>query len=510
MIKDINLTLSPKEAGEGALLRKAVSAKLGIKCEDITAIRALRTSIDARRRDVHIQGLYRVFIGEEENEIFARTEFKDVSKSPKAIIVGAGPAGLFAALTLLEKGIAPIVLERGKDVKERTYDCASLSREGVLDPESNYAFGLGGAGAFSDGKLFTRSDKRGNVQKVLSLFCQHGADLDILSDAHPHIGSDLLPKVIANMRDTIINKGGIVRCSTRVSALIEKRDAVVGVKTSSGEEILGPVILAAGHSARDIYTYLDQNGYAIEPKDVAVGVRLEHPQHLIDEMQYHSSDGRGRYLPAASYSFVTQVEGRGVYSFCMCPGGYIIPASTEQGALVVNGMSGSRRSSPYANSGMVVQLSASDVGITSSLGMLDYLEAIERRCFQPLFKAPAQRMGDFVHQVVSRDLPASSYAPGLVSMAMDDVLPPLIAKSLRSGFIKFGDLTRGRFLTNEAVLIAPETRTSSPVRILRGDDYAQKKGFYPAGEGAGYAGGIVSSALDGIAAATALASTFGI
>lgn len=503
MIKELDVVLRPEEAEVSEKLKLYVANKLRIKSEDINGVRFIRKSIDARRMDVKIQGRVRVFIGEKERVIYSLTNFREATKE-SVVIVGSGPAGLFAALTLLEKGYRPIILERGKDVHKRRVDTATLSRDGVLDTESNYAFGEGGAGAFSDGKLYTRSVKRGDVNKVLSLFCQHGASQDILSDTHPHIGTDKLPRVIEAMRNTIISFGGEVHFNTKVTSLIRKGERVIGVKCSDNREFIGPVILATGHSARDVYRFLYKDGYSLQAKDVAIGVRLEHPQALIDEMQYHNKNGRGLYLPAASYRFVTQVRDRGVYSFCMCPGGFVVPASTEEGALVVNGMSPSSRGGKWANSGMVVQLKMEDIPYQDTLGMMRYLEEVERNCFSERYKAPCQRMVDFIENRESSTLPKVTYAPGVVSRKIDEVLPEIISSRLREGFVDFGRMTRGRFVTNDAVLIAPETRTSSPVRILRGDDFTQLEGLYPVGEGAGYAGGIVSAALDGIAAATEL------
>lgn len=502
MKKDVDMVLTPREAAVEEELKAAAAKRAGVRVRDITGIRFIRKSIDARRKDVKINARVRVVTGGDADEPFEKTVFSDACVKD-CIVVGAGPAGLFAALTMLEHGWRPIVLERGKDVHARKRDTARLCREGVLDPESNYAFGEGGAGAFSDGKLYTRSDKRGDVSKVLSLLCQHGADQSILYETHPHIGTEKLPGVIENMRKTIISYGGDVRFETRVTGLIRKNDEVLGV-TSTGGDFMGPVILATGHSAHDVYHFLEDGGYDIEAKDVAVGVRLEHPQKLIDSMQYHNPKGRGEYLPPASYSFVTQVNGRGVYSFCMCPGGIIVPAATENGHQVVNGMSPSSRSGRWANSAMVVQLRCADIECTGPLSMLEYIRSIERNCFHEGFCAPAQRMKDFTERRISEDLPASSYIPGLVPVLMDDVLPSLVAEGLRGGFQAFSSMTRGAFLTNDAVMIAPETRTSSPVRIIRNGDYAQIKGLYPCGEGAGYAGGIVSAALDGIACAKAL------
>ncbi|MGN0907126.1 MAG: NAD(P)/FAD-dependent oxidoreductase [Bullifex sp.] len=502
MKKDVDMVLTPREAAVEEELKAAAAKRAGVRVKDITGIRFIRKSIDARRKDVKINARIRVVTGGDADEPFEKTVFSDAC-TKDCIVVGAGPAGLFAALTLLEHGWRPIVLERGKDVHARKRDTAGLCREGVLDPESNYAFGEGGAGAFSDGKLYTRSDKRGDVSKVLSLLCQHGASGSILYEAHPHIGSEKLPGVIENMRKTIVTYGGEVRFETRVTGLIRKNDRVLGV-TSTGGEFMGPVILATGHSANDVYHFLQDGGYDIEAKDVAVGVRLEHPQKLIDTIQYHNPKGRGEYLPPASYSFVTQVNGRGVYSFCMCPGGIIVPAATESGHQVVNGMSPSNRGGEWANSAMVVQLKCTDIDCPGPLSMLEYIRSIEQKCFYEGFCAPAQRMKDFTERRISKDLPGSSYIPGLVSVSMDDVLPSLVAEGLRGGFQAFSSMTRGAFLTNDAVMIAPETRTSSPVRICRKADFSQIRGLYPCGEGAGYAGGIVSAALDGIACAKAL------
>lgn len=497
MIKEISLTLSPEDSAiENNLIKKAAMQAL-LKPSDITGYRILRKSIDARRKDIKINMQVRLFVGESAVDSFSKIYFPDVSKSSSAIVVGSGPAGLFAALTLIENNIRPIVLERGKNVHERAKDCARLSREGVLSPDSNYAFGEGGAGAFSDGKLYTRSVKRGDIKKVLSLFVQHGASDEILYETHPHIGTDRLPGVIENMRNTIISSGGEVHFESKVVKILKKDDKVYGVVTEKGEEFLGPVILATGHSAKDIYNLLNDDGYILESKDVAIGVRLEHPQVLIDSIQYHNSNGRGKYLPPASYSFTTQVDGRGVYSFCMCPGGAIIPAATENGMQAVNGMSSSSRLGKKANSGMVVQIRREDLKEQDTFAMLRYIEEIERASFIEGFKAPAQRMKDFVDNKISSTLPDTTYKPGIVSTRMEDVLPSLITASLREGFKSFDRMTRGRFLTNEALLLAAETRTSSPIRIVRDSNMKQCEGLYPAGEGSGYAGGIVSAAIDG-------------
>ncbi len=501
MIRDIDITLSPEEASDPLSIERRALRKAGVReCSGHTI---LRRSIDARHRSVSICLRVRLYIGEEKAPSFTPIPFLPVSGRDKAVVVGAGPAGLFAALTLIENGIAPIVLERGKDVHSRLQDTARLSRDGVLDSESNYAFGEGGAGAFSDGKLYTRSSKRGDVGRILRLFVQFGADEEILYDAHPHIGSDRLPAIIERMRNAIIEAGGEVRFSSRVTGLLKKGDETVGVRLSTGEEVMGSVILATGHSAKDVYSFLSGSGYALEAKDTAVGVRLEHQQALIDSMQYHT-DRRGPFLPPASYSFVTQAGGRGVYSFCMCPGGSIVPASTEPDALVVNGMSPASRGGAFANSGIVVELRCSDLDSSDPFSMLRYIEGIERRAWNPGFVAPAQRMTDFIDDRLSSSLPRTTYHPGVVSRRMDDVLPPLIASSLREGLRAFGRMSRSRFISDDALLIAPETRTSSPIRILRDDGMRQGRGLYPAGEGAGYAGGIVSAAIDGSEAALRL------
>ena len=423
-------------------MRLAAARKLKLSPSSISSLRIVRKSIDARRRDIRISLVVRVYSGEAPEPLFVPVAFPDAFHAPRsAIVVGFGPAGIFASLTLLENGIRPIVLERGKDVHSRLRDTARLSRDGILDPESNYAFGEGGAGAFSDGKLYTRSLKRGDAGKVLRLLVQFGADESILWESHPHIGSDRLPYIIEGMRNAIIEAGGEVRFSSRVTGLLKKGDETVGVRLSTGEEVMGPVILATGHSAKDVYSFLSGSGYALEAKDTAVGVRLEHQQALIDSMQYHT-DRRGPFLPPASYSFVTQAGGRGVYSFCMCPGGSIVPASTEPDALVVNGMSPASRGGAFANSGIVVELRCSDLDSSDPFSMLRYIEGIERKAWNPGFAAPAQRMTDFIDDRLSSSLPRTTYHPGVVSRRLDDVLPPLIASSLREGLRAFGRMSR--------------------------------------------------------------------
>ena len=507
MIKDIDLTLTPQEAFEERTIKKKAASKCGLPFTKVTGVKILRKSIDARRVEIKINLRVRLFVGEEVKNTWNPVSFPDVSSSPSCIVVGMGPAGLFAALTLIEKGMRPIVLERGKDVHERKRDCALLCTKGELDTESNYVYGEGGAGAYSDGKLYTRSVKRGDVPKVLSLLVQHGADESILYETHPHIGTDRLPSVIENIRNTILKSGGEVHFNTKVVSLIKKDESVIGVKCGNGEEYLGPVILATGHSAKDVYRFLSISSVPLEAKDTAVGVRLEHPQSLIDQIQYHNPKGRGDYLPPATYSFVTQVNGRGVYSFCMCPGGSIVPTATEYGYLSVNGMSSSSRSGSKANSAMVVQIRREDVPDKGIFSVLDWVEELERNSFRDKFMAPAQRMADFVSNRLSSSLPGTTYAPGLVSSDLYRVLPPIVSSSLKEGFMAFNAMTRGKFLTNEAVMIASETRTSSPIRIIR-EDFNAVPGLYPAGEGSGYAGGIVSAAIDGTEVAKAVAERY--
>lgn len=507
MIKDIDLTLTPQEAFEERTIKKKAASKCGLPFTKVTGVKILRKSIDARRVEIKINLRVRLFVGEEVKNTWNPVSFPDVSSSPSCIVVGMGPAGLFAALTLIERGMRPIVLERGKDVHERKRDCALLCTKGELDTESNYVYGEGGAGAYSDGKLYTRSVKRGDVPKVLSLLVQHGADESILYETHPHIGTDKLPSVIENIRNTILKSGGEVHFNTKVVSLIKKDENVIGVKCGNGEEYLGPVILATGHSAKDVYRFLSISSVPLEAKDTAVGVRLEHPQSLIDQIQYHNPKGRGDYLPPATYSFVTQVNGRGVYSFCMCPGGSIVPTATEYGYLSVNGMSSSSRSGSKANSAMVVQIRREDVPDKGIFSVLDWVEELERNSFRDKFMAPAQRMADFVSNRLSSSLPGTTYAPGLVSSDLYGVLPPIVSSSLKEGFMAFNAMTRGKFLTNEAVMIASETRTSSPIRIIR-EDFNAVPGLYPAGEGSGYAGGIVSAAIDGTEVAKAVAERY--
>ena len=521
MIKEYQLRVLPQQAFNESTIKDYLSREEGIDMRFLNHVRVLKRSIDARQRTIFVNLKVRAYINEEPlDDAYLHTEYPDVSNRPQVIVVGAGPGGLFAALKLIELGFRPIVLERGKNVRERKQDLALITKTQHVDSESNYCFGEGGAGAYSDGKLYTRSKKRGSIEKILNVFCQHGASTNILADAHPHIGTDKLPRVIENMRNTILKSGGEVHFQTKMTRLIIEHDAVVGVeaeslqtpKSASEDSSLithhsslsfsGPVILATGHSARDVYRYLYESGIEVEAKGLAIGVRLEHPSHLIDQIQYHHKNGRGDYLPAAEYSFVTQVDGRGVYSFCMCPGGFVIPAATGPEQIVVNGMSPANRGTSWSNSGMVVEMHPEDVAGDSPLRLMEYQEQLERICWQQgnmKQTAPAQRMVDFVNGKVSYDLPKSSYAPGVISSPLHFWLPKEISRRLQQGFRKFGSMSHG-FLTNEACLIATETRTSSPVRILRDRETLQHvriQGLFPCGEGAGYAGGIVSAGVDG-------------
>ncbi|MEE0907073.1 MAG: FAD-binding protein [Muribaculaceae bacterium] len=514
-IKELQLRVNPKTAYTDSLLRQHIAQQENISVDDISLVKIVKRSIDARQRQVMVNLKVRTYIGEqpENTSLISPIDYKPVCGSNQAIVVGAGPGGLFAALRLIELGIKPIVLERGKDVNERRKDLARISREGIVDENSNYCFGEGGAGAYSDGKLYTRSKKRGSVDRILAILHQHGASEDILVDAHPHIGTDKLPRVIENIRKTIIGCGGEVHFQTRVTELIIDGNRVNGVICADGSRFDGPVILATGHSARDVYRMLKAQCVKIEPKGIAVGVRLEHPQLLIDQIQYHSPEGRGNYLPAAEYSFVTQVDGRGVYSFCMCPGGFIVPAASGPNQLVVNGMSPSNRGTKWANSGMVVEVRPEDLthyDANDPLCVMHFQEDLERKCFEAADGtqcAGAQLMLDFVQGKDSKDLPRTSYAPGIKPSRLDKWLPRFISNRLRKGFEVFGRYARG-FLTNEAIIIGVETRTSSPVRIPRMPidmRHIEIENLFPCGEGAGYAGGIVSAAIDGERCAEALA-----
>lgn len=521
MIKNIKIRVRPDIWADQQKLEEEIAQQNAISSRAIRGLRILHRSIDARQRQVMIQLVVDVYINEEPpTEQFTPKEYHEVKGDRKAVIVGLGPCGLFAALKLIELGVKPVILERGKNVKDRRRDVAQISREQIVNPESNFCFGEGGAGAFSDGKLFTRSKKRGNAQVILERLCQFGADSGILNTAHPHIGTDRLPAVIAAIRNEILRCGGEIHFETCMSELLLHDERVVGVRSKDGREFMGSVILATGHSARDVYRMLYAQNVKIETKGIAMGVRLEHPQQLIDQIQYHSREGRGKYLPAAEYSFVTQCDGRGVYSFCMCPGGVVVPSATGPEQVVVNGMSASSRGSRWANSAMVVEIRPEDVvrdteiqkygNADNPLAIMEFQEELERQTWLNggmSQVAPAQRMIDFVKGRLSADLPQSSYSPGLVASPLHFWMPQFITSRLRSGLEHFGKSARG-FLTNEAVLIASETRTSSPVRIPRDREllvHPYVPGLYPCGEGAGFAGGIVSAAIDGERCAEALA-----
>ena len=510
MTNEYQIRVVPEVAAQEDRLKAYLADEQGIDVRTINGVRILKRSIDARQRQIYVNLKVRVYVNEQpHDDEYQRTEYPNVEGKPQVIVVGAGPGGLFAALRLIELGLRPIVLERGKDVHERKKDLALITKTQKVDAESNYCFGEGGAGAYSDGKLYTRSKKRGNTDKILNVFCQHGASTAILADAHPHIGTDRLPKVIEAMRNTIIRCGGEVHFQTKMTQLILSGETVVGC--IADKEYRGPVILATGHSARDVYRYLAEAKIEIEAKGIAVGVRLEHPSQLIDQIQYHNKQGRGRWLPAAEYAMVTQVDGRGVYSFCMCPGGFVIPAATDKEQIVVNGMSPANRGTAWSNSGMVVEVRPEDVEGDDCLAMMRFQEELEKACWQQgnmKQTAPAQRMADFVNGRLSYDLPKSSYAPGLISSPLHFWLPKMISHRLQEGFKVFGRNAHG-FLTNEAVMIAVETRTSSPVRIVRDRDTLQHvriQGLFPCGEGAGYAGGIVSAGVDGERCAEACAN----
>jgi uncharacterized protein len=511
MIKEITITVAPADVHQTEVHLKLIKQELGLGNATITGSHLLKRSIDARGRQPRYHLKYKVFIDEPAQVEAIHFDYQEVHKAPKTLhIVGAGPAGMFCALECLLLGIKPIIIERGKDVQARRRDLAALNKYAQLNEESNYCFGEGGAGTYSDGKLYTRSGKRGSIEHILKQLVFFGADENILIDAHPHIGTNKLPHIIAAMRDKIIACGGEIRFNTKLLDLIIKGDALAEIETNAGTEACTNLILATGHSARDIYTLLHHKQILIESKSLAIGVRIEHPQSFIDTSQYHCTV-RSEHLPPASYSLVQQAHGKGVFSFCMCPGGIIAPASVQKDRLVVNGWSPSKRNNPFANSGMVVTVDDGDYKPFAKHGELramQYQDAIEERAFNvggANYQAPAQRITDFMDKVTSSTLPICSYLPGIVSADLKQVFPTKITDALREGFKAFNAKMRG-YIQHDAVLVATESRTSSPVRIPRDAEslqHPQIKGLYPCGEGAGYAGGIVSAAIDGVRCALA-------
>lgn len=503
MAQVVQLRLLPEQLQDESFIREMLQKELKLTVSDFR-FRWKKRSIDARKRIIYYNATFEVFDQGEKVNNHLKIDFKKVDSHKQVVIVGAGPAGLFAALRCLELGIKPVIFERGKDVRSRRRDLAVLNKEGIVNPESNYCFGEGGAGTYSDGKLYTRSKKRGDIDRALAMFVQFGASEDILVDSHPHIGTNKLPQIIVAMREKIIECGGEVHFDSKLTDLRIENGSVNAIQINNSWRDATQVILATGHSARDIFELLYRIGVRVEAKPFALGVRIEHTQELIDRIQYH---GRlnDEFLPPASYSLVTQVEGRGVYSFCMCPGGIVAPCATEEGEVVTNGWSPSKRNNPFSNSGIVVSVYPEDFAgyETDPFVCLEFQKEVEKECWESAGrtqKIPAQRMLDFVQGKVSKDFPRSSYQPGIVSVDLNSVLPPIIANRLKKAFVDFGRKLPG-YLTNDAVLHAPESRTSSPVSIPRNPEtceHVEVGGLYPCGEGAGYAGGIISAAIDGI------------
>lgn len=524
MKKTIQTQLTPKEAFDRTALETALKQRARVRPGEEVHVRPLKRSIDARSKRVKVNLQAEVYLNETPPPLLSyEKKYANVSGAKQVLIVGCGPAGMFAALRFLELGIKPIIFERGSDVRKRRFDIARINREEIVNPESNYCFGEGGAGTYSDGKLYTRSKKRGDILKTLEIFVAHGASEDILIDAHPHIGTNKLPQVVESMRESILKAGGEIHFDTKVVDFVIEADAVKGVVLATGETVTGEsVLLATGHSARDIYELLHQKQIKIEAKPFALGVRIEHPQSLIDHIQYHCTreEGRGPYLPAASYALVHQThvdaKQRGVFSFCMCPGGFIVPAATAPGEVVVNGMSPSRRDSKFSNSGIVSAIELEDLKDYQQYGVLaglQFQKEIEQRACKlagGTQHAPAQRMIDFVEGKVSKSLNETSYQPGLVSLDLKEVLPETLTLRLRAGLQAFGKKMRGYF-TNEAQIVGVESRTSSPVKIPRDPvtcEHPELKRFFPCGEGAGFAGGIVSAAMDGERVANQIAQNY--
>ncbi|MBJ7428989.1 MAG: FAD-dependent oxidoreductase [Bacteroidia bacterium] len=518
MKKNIQLTALPEQLKSDADVKREISKNFGIPINEINGFTYLKKSIDARKKPVRVNLTLAVFVNENPIKETIQFDFKNVTNGKEVAIIGAGPAGLFAALQLIELGLKPVIFERGKNVRERRRDLANITKNNTVNPESNYCFGEGGAGTYSDGKLYTRSSKRGDVNRILKLLVYHGADENILYESHPHIGTNKLPHIIEKIRETILSCAGEIHFNSKLTDITLDGDKIKSIEITNNEIRNSKfefenLILATGHSARDIFELLHRKKIAIEAKPFALGVRIEHPQALIDSIQYKCGAERNPYLPAASYSLVEQVNGRGVFSFCMCPGGIIAPAMTAPGEIVVNGWSPSKRNNPYANSGMVVSINAEDFKAFEKYGPLAgmyFQSMVEKNCFEQgnkTLQAPAQRMLDFVNNKTSNILPDSSYLPGTVSRNLSEILPSYVAKSLQGAMKAFGKKMHG-YLTNEAILLATESRTSSPVRIPRNKEtfeHIQIKGLYPCAEGAGYAGGIVSAAMDGENCAKAIA-----